>query len=100
MRMTKRTVHLEEHLIPSTPEAVRMYEAQGGRLTRDSSFGIDPLISIEHAYESREALFRAHQPSGEQLFSDVVHGQYDSTKEALDHFYNLTNTLFAQFGGH
>ena len=98
MRETKKTVDLPELLIPSVPEAVRMYESFGGNLTRNSTFGDDPLINIEHAYESRERMFRAQQPSGSDIFSEIVHGQYQSAKSAIDYFYNLTLNLSLQFG--
>ena len=45
-----------------------MYEQSGGNLTRISSFGEDALIHVEHAYESRNSLFRENQPTGGDIF--------------------------------
>lgn len=73
-----------------------MYEECGGNLTRDSSFGLDPLVSIEHAYQSRNSLFRANQPTGQQLFSDLVHNRYDRVVRALEYFFELTLSLSEQ----
>ena len=39
MQDTKCTVDLHEALVPTAPEAVRMYESFGGNLSRDASFG-------------------------------------------------------------
>ena len=97
MNQTKRRVHLIVPLIPSVPEAVRMYEQSGGNLTRISSFGEDPLIHVEHAYESRDALFREYQPTGGEIFSEIVHGNFQSAKNAIDYFYNLTMDFSARF---
>ena len=97
MRITKRTAQLEPPLIPSTPEAVRMYEECGGNLTRSAEFGFDPLMNIDHAYESRNVLFRANNPTGKELFSDLVHFNYNRVVRALDSFHNLTLTLNEQF---
>ena len=90
MNQTKRTVHLIEPLIPSVPEAVRMHEQSGENLTRISSFGEDPLIHVEHAYESRDFYFVKISQRVETFFSEIVHGNFQSVKNAIDCFYNLT----------
>ena len=46
MRETNQAVQLEPHLIPTTPEAVRMYEERGGRLNTDPSIGYSVLTRI------------------------------------------------------
>ena len=43
MRETNHAVRLEPHLIPTTAEAVRMYEERDGRLNTDPSIGYDPI---------------------------------------------------------
>ena len=95
---TKRTVNLIEPLIPTTPEAVRMYEELGGRLTRDSRFGYDPLGAVEHAYESRLVLFQQNQPTGKELFRNIVHGDFFLLERAVEYFYRLTIDLGNNFG--
>ena len=52
MIQTSRTVKLPEYLIPTTAEVVKMYEENGGVLTRDVQFGHDPLGNHEDLYES------------------------------------------------
>ena len=95
---TKRTVNLIEPLIPTTPEAVRMYEELGGTLTRDSRFGYDPLGAVEHTYESRLVLFQQNQPTGKELFRNIVHGDFFLLERAVEYFYRLTIDLGNNFG--
>lgn len=93
MRDTKYMGTIEEYLIPSTPEIVRMYEENGGNLTRNADFGEDPLIRRNDLFDSRERLFLANSPSKQTVFSDVVHGDYQSLEKCLRLFYNLTLQL-------
>ena len=54
MIQTCRTVKVPEYLIPSTAEAVKMYEENGSVLTRNVQFGYDPLGNSEDLYESNQ----------------------------------------------
>jgi len=90
---TKSMATLPEFLIPSTPEIVRMYEADGGNLTRNADFGFDPLVHVPDLFESREIIFKANVPSSERIFQELVHGNYDSLEQALRLFYTLTIEL-------
>ena len=74
-------------VIPTTPEAVKMFEENGGRLTRNADFGYDPLAAIEHAFESRNTVFQANQPTGRDLFSSVVHGEFLPLEQAFKCFF-------------
>ena len=90
MEQTSCAVKLPDELIPSVSEAVRMYEEMGGNLTRDATFGIDPLTARADLIESRERLFLSDQPSGQSIFADIVHGQSPSLKRAILHFVDIT----------
>jgi len=46
--------------VPSTAHAVMQFEQDGGQLTRESSFGTDPLSSYEHLQMLRERDFRCY----------------------------------------
>ena len=70
-----------------------MYEELGGSLSRDSLFGWDPLVINEEAYQNRIARFLLLEPTGRPVFSDVVLGQKDRLKRAIEYFYQLTVTL-------
>ena len=63
-----------------------MYEGLGGSLSRDSSFGWDPLAMNEEAYQNRAAI-------GRPIFSNVVHGKKDRLQRVIEYFYQLTGTL-------
>ena len=93
MMATRQNAYVPHWLIPSTSEAIRMYEANGGRLTRNSNFGIDPLMSHPHLYESRDRLFYANALAPSQVFSDVVHGSFESLKNTLFLYYETTTGL-------
>lgn len=93
MFRSKRTVKLIEPLIPTVNDAVRMYESLNGRLTRNSQFGIDLLVMDARKYDLRRTLFLANQPSGETIFSDVVHSRTNSLKVAIEFFYDITCRL-------
>lgn len=93
MEETCRTAVIPEELIPTTAEAVRMYEARGGRLTRNSTSGIDPLADRQDLVQSREHLFKCQINSFSSIFSDVVHGQGASLEAAIRLFLQLTHQL-------
>ena len=90
MEQTSCAVKLPDELIPSVSEAVRIYEEMGGNLTRDATFGIDPLTARADLIESRERLFLSDQPSGQSIFADIVHGQSPSLKQAILYFVDIT----------
>ena len=92
MMQTRRSVHLDEVFVRSAPEAVKMYEEVGCELSRNLSFGWDPLANNEDAYELRDTLFTAQLFSGQSLFSDVVHENSESLQEGIEYFYYLTLT--------
>ena len=70
MKATKRTAVIADFLIPSTPEAVLMYEQNGGCLNREGEFGRDPLVTRSDLYESRTALFSLNVPPPKVTFDD------------------------------
>ena len=93
MIRTKRMSKITKHLVPNTPDAVSMFEAHGDKLTRSANFAIDPLIQRGDLYESRSTFFQsnAHPPS--EIFADVIHGNFESLRESLRLFYNITLNL-------
>ena len=48
MEATKKTAMLPVFVLPTTQEAVMMYEAGGGLLTRSSELGHDPLLVAKY----------------------------------------------------
>ena len=51
MKLSQQNARLNKVFVPSTSDAVKMYEQLGGNLSRNSSFGWDPLVMNEEAYE-------------------------------------------------
>ena len=98
MRDTKRTADVFEPLVPTVPELVRMYEELGGSLSRDITFGHDPLAAIEHAYQSRRRIFHTTQPTGNELFANIINNNIETTRTALEYNIDLTMHLFDEFG--
>ena len=64
MLQSEPAVKIPEELVPSTEEAVRMYEEKGGRPTHNANSGIHPLALRPDLVESQEKLFSANQPTG------------------------------------
>ena len=85
-----RTAKVIDPLIPATPEAVKMYEDNGGVLTRNTEFGYDPLIHRKDLYQSRETLFKANAPTPTEIFSKVAHCRYTKLYDALRLFHRIT----------
>ena len=90
MLSTTRTAKAIDPLIPTTPEALNMYQNNGGVLTRNPEFGYDPLILREDLYQSRETLFQANAPTPTEIFSEVAHCGYTKQYESLRLFYRIT----------
>ena len=93
MLATTQTAKVNDLLIPTLPEAVKIYEDNGGVLTCNAEFGYDPLIYREDIYQSREALFHANAPRPTENFSEVVHCRYKKLYEALRLFHRITLVL-------
>ena len=72
-----------------------MYEELDSNLSRNSSFGWDPLVMNEKTYEHRLRSFLANQPKGEATFADIVHSYNETLKISRDYIYNLMASLCA-----
>ena len=97
MIRTKRMSKIPEYLVPNTPEAVSMFEAHGSQLTRSAIFGIDNIVQRGHLYESISTLFQRNVPPPSQIISDVIHGNFESLRESLRLFFNITLNLANNF---
>lgn len=76
--------------VPSTAHAVMQFEQDGGQLTRESSFGTDPLSSYEHLQMLRERDFRCRYTSCSEVFENVLHGDQRMFINAVLFFIHLT----------
>lgn len=93
MRETNQAVRLQAHLIPTTSEAVRMYEERVGRLNTDPNIGYDPIACYGHLQESREHFFYSQNSSFASIFRDVVHDRIDTFITAIKSFIEITQFL-------
>ena len=80
-------------IIPSVDEAIAMYENAGGNITRESSFGIDPLKDNDLLIARREELFRQNNYSFENMFGSIVNGNSTSMERALLSFIDITRNM-------
>ena len=93
MRLSQENACLNGVFVPSTSEAVKIYEELGGNLSRNSSFDWDSLVMNEEAYEHRLRSFLANQPTQEAIFTDIVHGFNETLKISIEYFCNVTTSL-------
>ena len=93
MKAARRTTVIADLLIPSTPEAVLMYEQNGGRLSREGEFGRDPLVTWSDLNESKTALFSLNAPLPKVTFFEVVHSNNRLLLESIQLFFNITMHL-------
>ena len=57
-----KTVKVPPHVVPTTTEAVKLFEENGGQLTTWPEFGVDPLSNEESLSSSRSQHFHSHFP--------------------------------------
>lgn len=58
--------------VPAVTDALSLHESNGGRLTRESTFGVDPLCGYPHLQRLRERDFFSVYPSMQLVFSDII----------------------------
>ena len=93
MKAARRTTVIADLLIPSAPEAVLMYEQNGGCLNREGEFGQDPLVTWSDLYESKTVLFSLNTPPPKVTFFEVVHSNNRLLLESIQLFFNITMHL-------
>ncbi|KAL9965196.1 hypothetical protein ACROYT_G028964 [Oculina patagonica] len=84
------TVKVPPELLPTTSEAVELYEQQGGHLTVWPEFGKDPLSSEVHLSSARLKQFQSHFPEFATMFHGVVNKNPTMFQNAILLFRDLT----------
>ena len=79
--------------VPQADDARRIYEAQGGRISEQGSFGRDPLKDRPDLVQRRDGLFHAQNPSFEDIFGNVVSSNGQMFVNAVVSFTDLTRNL-------
>ncbi|XP_078366983.1 uncharacterized protein LOC144660070 [Oculina patagonica] len=80
-------------IIPSVDQAICMYENAGGSITRESSFGTDPLRDNAALTTRREELFVQNNSSFDDIFSSLVNGNSSHLERAILSFVDITRHL-------
>ena len=80
-------------LVPSVEDAIQMYTDGGGTITRNSSFGIDPLASSDALINQRETEFTQNNPTFDDIYSNVINGDGSFMVAAVLSFINITRNL-------
>ena len=80
-------------IIPSVDNAVQMYTAAGGTITRECSFGIDPLANDGIRTHRRDIEFTRDNPPFHEIYSNVINGDGSLMKSAVLSFINITTNL-------
>lgn len=93
-RTSSRVVSIQPLHIPTVNEAVRNHESNNGNLTRDVTYGRDPIADYSGLQALRESDFSRVFPSMDALFEDVLHADGNLLKQAIFHFRDL-NTRYA-----
>ena len=84
--------------VPTVCEAVVLHEAAGGHLTRESTYGHDPIAENPQLQQLRKRDFFAAYPSMERIFFDVLHNRGIMLKEAILTFRSLTQCFSEVIG--
>ena len=88
--MTRQTNVLHVSQVPSVIEAVDLHEYTHGRLTRESTYGLDPIQDFPSLQALRERDFSSAYPSVQALFSDILHNHGAVFQEAILLFISLS----------
>ena len=86
-----KTVKASPHVAPTTTEAVKLFEENGGQLTAWPEFGIDPLSCEESLSSARSQHFHSHNSDFIDMFHGVVNGNPALFQNTIQLFSVLTH---------
>jgi len=84
-----KTKPIDERLVPTRDEAVKLYEERGGQLTFWPEFGIDPLSDSAIMASRHSNEFNANFPNLNDLFYEVVNNDFTNFRNAISLFRDL-----------
>lgn len=90
---TNRVHPVNSAMIPSVEDDIQMYTNAGGTITRDSSFGIDPLASSDALINQRETEFIRDNLTFEEIYSNIINGNGSLMVSAVLSLINITRNL-------
>ena len=91
--MSNRLSPISPQHVPFTEQAITMYEACGGRLSRENSFREDPLRNDPPLVQERERTFRQRNLDLELIHGRLANGDPTSFETAVLSFIDITKTL-------
>ena len=80
-------------MVPEADDIVRDFEAQGGRITRFSPFGNDPLDNEPELLEERERQHSHSHHEYKDIFQLLVNGNTAPFSVCIQQFIAITQTL-------
>ena len=78
-------------IVPSTPQCLQVHEGNGCRLSRNPSFGSDPLNNYPQLQRLRKIQFRTEFPDWNLVFQDVLHRDGQLFRNSIHRFIFLTH---------
>ena len=84
---------IDPRVIPTSDQAVQLYEQNGGRLTEPVQFGRDPLECDAIKKTIREQAFQEKYPSLDLMFHQLVNGDTTLFQQALKFYISTTHHL-------
>ena len=91
---------LPMHYVPTTDQAIRLFIDNGGHLTLQSLFGVDPLSDFPQMQLLRERDFQSQYPSTANIFQDILHSNGSIFKDYIQYFIHLTEKFYCFCTGH
>ena len=89
---TRQIQALPSVQVPSTSEAIQLHESARSQLTRECTFGTDPLTGYHRLQALRQRDFYSRHPSMEAIFTDVLHNRGLMLQDAILTFIELSNS--------
>ena len=90
---TSRVHPVNSAMVPSVEDAIQIYMNAGGTITRDSSFGIDPLASSDALISQRETEFIRNNCTFQEIYSNVINEGGSLMASAVLSFINIAKNL-------
>ena len=80
-------------MIPIVKDVKQMYTTAGGTITRDSSFGVNPLANSNVLINQRESKFIRDYPTFDEIYSNVINEDGFSLVFAVLSFITITRNF-------
>ena len=93
MRRNNRTSRIDWRHLPTSAEAVRLYQEDGGRISDETHFGEDPISGDSTKFSIRMRAFTERFPSFDTIFENLVNGNPSLFENALLFYIDVSYRL-------